>query len=170
LLASAFQKKPIVLGCHEFVLHGRSDDPYFGALGDNHEQEFLALCRKLVVEDAVCLDIGANIRIKTTHLSRHTRSGRVIAIEAGPRNAECLSVNVEANNLENVNVVNAAIDDRTTEVPFADNFAWGHVSTGQTPSRRKGATAPWHPSLRVVNFMRVRRGADHGLGTPSRRC
>jgi FkbM family methyltransferase len=125
---SAFQKKSVVLDGHEFVLHGRSDDAYFKVLGDNHEQEFLTLCRKLVTEDAVCLDIGANIGIKAMHLARHARSGRVIAAEAGQKNAECLSVNIEANNLKNVDVVNAAIGDRTTEVKFAQNSAWGHVS------------------------------------------
>jgi FkbM family methyltransferase len=59
----------------------------------------------------------------------------VIAVEAGQKNAECLSVNVEANNLKNVDVVNAAIGDRTTEVKFAEHCAWGHVSD-------KGATVP----------------------------
>ena len=128
---STFQKKPIVLDGHEFVLHGRSDDAYFNThVRDNHEPEFLALCRKLVAEDAVCLDIGANIGVKTLHLARHARSGRVIAVEAGQRNVECLSLNVKANNLKNVDVVSAAIGERTTEVKFIDNFAWGHVSDG----------------------------------------
>ena len=130
---STLQKKSIVLDGHEFVLHGRPEDPFFNTLGDNHDPEFLALCRKLVSEDAVCVDIGANIGIKTLHLARHARSGRVIAAEAGKKNAECLSVNVEANNLKNVDVVNAAIGDRTTEVKFAENFAWGHVSDEGTP-------------------------------------
>jgi len=105
------RKKSVVLDGHEFILHGRHDDAYFNnTLGDNHEPEFLALCRKLVTEDAVCLDIGANIGIKTLTLARHARSGR--AVEAGHRNAECLSVNVEANKLNNVDVVNAAISGR----------------------------------------------------------
>jgi FkbM family methyltransferase len=124
-----FQKKPIVLDGHEFVLHGRPDDAYFNALGDNHDPEFLALCRKLIAEDAVCLDIGANIGVKTLQLARHARNGRVIAIEAGQKNAECLSLNVEENNLTNVDVVQAAIGDRTTEVKFAENCAWGYVSS-----------------------------------------
>jgi hypothetical protein len=58
---SRFEKKSVVLDGHEFVLHGRSDDAYFKVLGDNHDQEFLALCRKLVTEDAVCLATSARI-------------------------------------------------------------------------------------------------------------
>lgn len=133
---STFQKKSIVLDGHEFVLHGRPDDArYFNVVGDNYEQEFSALCRKLVSQDAICLDIGANIGIKTLHLARHAKNGRVIAVEAAQKNAECLSFNVEANNLKNVDVVNAAIGDRTTEVKFCDDFAWGHVAN-------EGATVP----------------------------
>jgi FkbM family methyltransferase len=52
----------------------------------------------------------------------------VIAVEAGQKNAECLSINVKTNNLKNVDVVNAAIGDRTTEVKFVENFAWGYLS------------------------------------------
>jgi FkbM family methyltransferase len=74
-------------------------------------------------------------RHQDLHLARHARSGRVIAVEAGQKNAECLSVNVEANNLKNVDVVNAAIGDRTTDVKFAEHFAWGRVSD-------KGTTVP----------------------------
>ena len=102
---TVIQKKSVVLDGHEFVLHGRSDDAYFNHVRDNHDPEFLALCRKLVTEDAVCLDIGANIGVKTLHLARHARSGRVIAVEAGQKNVECLSLNVKANNLKNVDVV-----------------------------------------------------------------
>jgi predicted O-methyltransferase YrrM len=127
---TVIQKKPVVLDGHEFVLHGRSDDAYFNThVRDNHDPEFLALCRKLVTEDAVCLDIGANIGIKTLHLARHARGGRVVAVEAGQKNVECLSLNVKANNLKNVDVVSAAIGDRTTEVKFVDNFAWDMFQT-----------------------------------------
>ncbi len=129
------RKKSVVLEGHEFVFHGHPDDRYLDALGDNHDPEFLALCRRLVSRDAVCLDIGANIGVKTMYLSRHARRGRVIGVEAGRKNAECLSVNVKANNLKNVDVVHAAIGDRTTDVKFTENFAWGHVSD-------EGATVP----------------------------
>jgi FkbM family methyltransferase len=154
---STLHKKPIVLDGHEFVLHGRPDDTYFSNVGDNHDQEFLALCRKLVGEDAVCLDVGANIGIKTIYLARHAARGRVIAVEAGPKNAECLSVNVEANNLKNIDVVNAAIGDRSTQVKFAEYHAWGHIS------KNEGLTIPMmtiddlvsHFALDRIDFIKI---------------
>jgi FkbM family methyltransferase len=121
---------------HEFILHGLpGDDHYFADIGDNHDPKFFTVCHRFVAEDAVCIDIGANIGVKTLYLSRHANRGRVIAVEAGKKNSECLLANVEANGLKNVEVLNAAIGDRTGEVRFHEHFAFGHVSA-------EGATVP----------------------------
>jgi FkbM family methyltransferase len=133
LLDSKYQKKTVVLDGNKFVLYGLpGDDQYFANINDDHEPEFFTVCRRFVVEDSVCIDIGANIGVKTLQLSRHANRGRVIAVEAGKRISECLLANVEANGLKNVDVLNAAIGDRTIEVKFHENFGLGHVSAEGT--------------------------------------
>jgi FkbM family methyltransferase len=98
-----------------------------------HGPEGERLGRRFVAEDAVCLDISANIGVTAMHLSRHAHSGRVIAIEAGEKNAQCLRTNITVNGLTNVEVLNAAIGDRTTEVKFSEHFAFGHISSDGVP-------------------------------------
>jgi hypothetical protein len=133
LLNSKYQKKTVVLDGREFVLYGPPDDDhYFASIGDNYEPEFLTVCRRFVAEDAFCIDIGANIGVKTLHLSRHANRGRVIAVEAGQRNFECLLSNIEANALKNVEAINAAIGDCSGEVKFHEDSAFGQVSAEGT--------------------------------------
>ena len=125
----SFAVKNITIGGYKFALHGLSeDDPYFAGIGENAESEFYEICRGFVPEDSVCLDIGANIGLKTLFLSRHLSGGQVIAIEAAPKVGECLERNVAVNHARNVTVEHIAIGDRSGVTNFADTSAYGHIS------------------------------------------
>lgn len=122
--------KKVRLGRHEFAIQGlRDDDPYFAGLCENYELEFQGFCRRFLPSNANCIDIGANIGVKSLYLSRHARKGRVIAVEAAPNVFECLEANVAANEADNVECVRTAIGDRVGTVRFSESSAYGHISS-----------------------------------------
>ena len=124
-----FPSKPIILDNYKFELHGIStDDAYWNNIHDNFEPEFQRLCRQLIQPDYVCLDIGANIGVKTLFLSRHCPQGRVIAVEAGKLVADCLATNIAANGCSNVISHHAAAAGHDGILTFDEVSAWGHQS------------------------------------------
>jgi len=122
--------RTVRIGDRRFQLTGLDqNDPYFASIGDGYEEAFTTFCRRHLADDAVCLDIGANIGVKTMALSRAVPRGRVVALEPGPVIADVLDQNVEANELENVDVLRAAVGDRDGEVTFLPQSAYGHIAT-----------------------------------------
>jgi FkbM family methyltransferase len=120
--------KTLTLGAHVFAIHGIAvDDPYFRSLRDDFEPDFSQICRRFVREDSICLDVGANIGIKTLSLSRHVSAGCVIAIEPAPTVVPVLRRNIELNRAHNVVIEATAIGDFSGTVKFADASAYGHV-------------------------------------------
>jgi hypothetical protein len=76
-MSDRFTSKPITLDNHKLLLSGIStDDTYWKAIGDNFEPEFQRFCRRLIRPDYVCLDVGANIGVKSLFVS---------TLPAGPR-------------------------------------------------------------------------------------
>lgn len=125
----ALPTKSVRLDEYRFAVSGLSEnDPYFKSIGNNFEPEFQAFCRSFIREDAICIDIGANIGLKSLFLSRHARKGRVVAIEASPRVAKCLRENIAANAARNVECVQAAIGESVGSVRFAEISAYGHIA------------------------------------------
>jgi FkbM family methyltransferase len=121
--------KEILLGGHPLKIRGVSaDDGYFASITSDFEPEFCSLCSRLVLPDYVCIDVGANIGVKSLFLSRHCHRGQVVAIEAAPTVVQCLEANIAANNATNIRVEKTAVGDRKGSVSFTENSAWGHVS------------------------------------------
>ena len=128
--APARPRKAVKLERYKFVIHGLSEeDYYFDNVRDNFEPQFQMFCQQFVSEDAVCVDVGANIGIKSLYLSRHARKGRVVAIEAGPNVFKCLEMNVAANHASNIQCVQAAVGDRIGSVRFSESSAYGHIAS-----------------------------------------
>ncbi len=122
-----FPSKSIRLDDHRFNLHGiAADDHYWQQIQDDFEPEFQQLCRRLIQPDYVCVDIGANIGLKTLFLSRHCPQGRVIAIEAGKKVFDCLATNLSANGAHNATAVHTAVASSEGTIRFAEGSAWGH--------------------------------------------
>jgi FkbM family methyltransferase len=125
-MSHRFTSKPITLDNHKLLLSGIStDDTYWKAIGDNFEPEFQRFCRRLIRPDYVCLDVGANIGVKSLFLSRHCPQGRVIAVEAGKLVADCLAANIANNGCSNVVSHHAAAAGHDGTLTFHEFSAWG---------------------------------------------
>jgi FkbM family methyltransferase len=131
--------KKIQIADKIYPIAGLSEtDPYFSAITDDFEPDFHEFCRNFLQIDDVCLDIGANIGMKSLMLSQFVPNGRVIAIEAAPTVGEILTLNIKNSEAPNVTVSRCAISDTDGEVGFADNSAYGHISQGgvRVPGKR----------------------------------
>ncbi|MDR1043806.1 MAG: FkbM family methyltransferase [Candidatus Adiutrix sp.] len=104
------------------------DDPYFKGLTDNMNRDLDCILNAVVPDDAVCMDLGANIGVTTTLISRHTPKGKVISIEAGPNIYELLNANIAANHLANVVTDNVAVGREPGVVSFFEHSTGGHVT------------------------------------------
>jgi hypothetical protein len=66
-----FARKKIKLGLQKYNVVGLSeDDAYFRVLEDDFEPEFGKIIERVVHSDYVCMDIGANIGIKSLQLAQ----------------------------------------------------------------------------------------------------
>lgn len=125
-----YPKKNIILGNNAFVFYGLSlTDPYFTTLIDGFEPEFTMFCEYFLDENSICLDIGANIGVKSLVMANFARNGKVYALEAAPSVAKVLRLNVEKNRVSNVVVEEKAVGEKEQIVHFIDNSCWGHVDT-----------------------------------------
>jgi FkbM family methyltransferase len=112
-----------------FRVHGLSaEDRYFQMLRDDMEPEFVRFCRNFVRSDYICLDVGANIGLKSLIMAAQARNGQVIAIEPGPSIVPVLELNVRSNQAANITVEKSAIGERSGQVHFAEESAFGFVS------------------------------------------
>ena len=85
----------------------------------NHEPETIGFVMAALRPGDVFLDVGANVGYFTLAASRRVGSaGRVIAFEPVPRNLDYLDRHVALNSLSNVEVVRAAVSDRTGSTRF----------------------------------------------------
>jgi hypothetical protein len=118
-----------------FRIHGLSaDDRYFQGLHDNMEPEFARFCRSFVRANYVCLDVGANIGLKSLIIASQANDGQVIAIEPGPEVGKVLDLNVEGNYGTNIAIEKVAIGDHDGgTVRFHEDSAFGYV--GETGVR-----------------------------------
>jgi FkbM family methyltransferase len=124
-----FPFKDLTFSGDRFRIHGLSaDDPYFQMLHDNMEPEFTLFCRRYIRPDYVCLDVGANIGVKSLILAAHAPHGKVVAIEPGPSIGKLLELNVRTNQAANIAIERVAVGSQTgTTVRFVENSAFGFV-------------------------------------------
>jgi len=124
----SLKSKLVQLGMFKGLFHDISDDDlYFRNLHDQMEFEFPLITSMLIPSDGVCLDIGANIGIKTFVMAKQAKDGAVLAIEGSPRVYEALCLNIKNNELENVCAENVAVTEVTSTVRFVENSAWGYL-------------------------------------------
>lgn len=82
---------------------------------DTKENDFLHFL-KLFPQDALLLDVGANIGIMTVHMSQHANRGDVWAFEPIPENRKTLERVLKALNIKNVRVFDAALGNEKGEL------------------------------------------------------
>ncbi|WP_428376425.1 FkbM family methyltransferase [Lichenicoccus sp.] len=119
--------KQVTLSGHTFQIEGISaTDAYWQGLQNDYEPEFQSFCRQFIQSDYVCLDIGANIGVKTLFLSRHCPEGQVVSLEAGSRVAASLAHNIAGNGCNNAISYHAAAAGHDGTLTFEEVSAWGH--------------------------------------------
>jgi FkbM family methyltransferase len=100
-----------------------TDLSVFGAIEATGEWEadVCSLLADIVVEDAVIIDIGANIGAHTLSFAKLAHRGHVIAFEADPKNFSLLSGNVERlqSPFASITTVQSALWSERTDLNFA---------------------------------------------------
>ena len=98
-----------------------------------YESHFSRLIAKLVRPGMLAFDVGAHSGYFTLILSRLVgETGKVISFEPGPRSND-LRRHIELNNLSNVEVVGAAVSDRSGTAFFNDIDYFGQLSQKGRP-------------------------------------
>ena len=132
------------------------EDPYFRSIGDAFEPEFLELCRDLVRPDYTCIDVGANIGVKSIALARFAHRGQTLAVEAAPTVYELLEANIAASGERSIAGCHTALGDHDGTVAFEDASAYGHIAaTGTTVPCRTLGTLIRERGLARVDFIKI---------------
>lgn len=115
------------------VLHLNESAAYQIAINGVHEPPTLAALQRLLPDDGVLVDVGANIGFFAITLGCQKPRARVLAVEASPRVVEYLRHNIALNHADNVECVHRALmdsDERT--IPFYEasraQFGMGSIA------------------------------------------
>ena len=129
------------------------------------EPDETALIAKLIAEDAVCIDVGANVGYYTLLLASLAPRGQVHAFEPVPRNFDLLSKNVRLNGFENVILNRCAVGHRDDEMRFTNSEDGAYSSFLDTGRRAPSGTITVpartltsyceERSLNRIDFMKV---------------
>jgi FkbM family methyltransferase len=82
----------------------------------------------LLAPGARLLDLGAHLG--TVALPAAAKGAQVLAVEASPRNAACLTESAQRNGFGALVVRNVAVGDRTGQVRFREEGPYGRVAAG----------------------------------------
>jgi FkbM family methyltransferase len=78
------------------------------------------------------IDCGANIGLSVLYFKKLYPQAKIIAFEPNPETFKLLEINVQQNNLQDVQLINAAVSDSLTELEFYvndDNYPWSLSDT-----------------------------------------
>lgn len=112
------------------VLFGYQGDAYFEQINDHLYQSSVFVYElKRLPPGAVICDVGANIGTSAIYSAFVVPDSRVLSFEPSPRALACLKRAVDANNLANVEIVEAAVGARAGRVALAetDYLAGSHL-------------------------------------------
>jgi FkbM family methyltransferase len=98
--------------------------------------------RKLIQNDFIIYDIGANIGYYTVLFSQLSIKGKIIAFEPDSFNYEYLKKNKKLNDLSNVSLIFNGISSTISELLF-----YKDINTGRTSSVEQDA---WHPNATKI--------------------
>ncbi len=102
----------------KFLIADPTADSWYGQ-GD-YALPYINFLLRHMRPDEILLECGAHHGLFTVLLAKHLTAGRVVAVEAHPRNAEILRENLRINGLNNVEVVQKAIAGRPGMTYIAD--------------------------------------------------
>jgi FkbM family methyltransferase len=78
------------------------------------------------------IDCGANIGLSVLYFKKLYPQAKIIAFEPNPETFKLLEINVQQNNFQDVQVINAAVSDSDTELEFYvndDDYPWSLSDT-----------------------------------------
>lgn len=97
-------------------------------------------CRRYLRKNYVMIDVGANIGITSLIAGDYLSEGRMICIDASPRNCAALEKCLNSNGFENAIIVPVAVGSALGELQFNEAGAYGHVLTESVALGRSGIT------------------------------
>jgi FkbM family methyltransferase len=115
--------RQLLFGGREYEVCGRAEDPYFtGISPDDESHAFLRwVCTNSLKQDAVILDVGANIGITAIMFAATAPNGRVCCFEPSPSVYPCLLETIARNGLENCRAMPVALAAAAGAGSFFDN-------------------------------------------------
>jgi FkbM family methyltransferase len=119
----------VTLNRREFRLVGTHPE-YLAAFTDLSAHPLAGIVRRYLPHGAMIFDVGANIGVMALVMALTRPDCQVVAFEPLPTSCDCLRINLEANAVENVRVINAAVSDAPGELRLADNGPWSPVHEG----------------------------------------
>lgn len=142
--------KILQISGRECLIHGQPGDPFFDALAPACFEgmaaglygSFDSFCSRYLRPDYWMIDVGANIGITSLIAAAYLPEGKVVAVEASPRNCIALEANFRRNGLETAEVVPFAVGSAPGELEFNEAGAHGHVLTPSVALGRVGITVP----------------------------
>lgn len=96
------------------------------------EREYLEEIVSELNPDDILFDIGASVGLVSVIAAKRLRYGRVVSFEPDPENVQSLRGNYNANNLENVEIQNIAVADKTGKMTL-----YTDGSNGFSPSLKR---------------------------------
>lgn len=114
----------------------RSSDPadqYLKLIHGRFEPNLQTLCRRVLSDGAVAMDVGANIGATALIMSAFVGKGRVIAVEPGPKAFAALCENVRANGAGAVECHNVALSSDGGRTVFLEDSSFGHLDLDASP-------------------------------------
>ena len=118
-----FMKKKIAFDNKQITICGRAGDPYFDRLEINTSaNDFLIkIVNGWLKQDAVILDVGANVGVTSCIFSIKAPNGRIHSFEPSPETYGFLCETLASNNVENCTAYQYALGAKLGELQFYDN-------------------------------------------------
>jgi FkbM family methyltransferase len=86
---------------------------------------------KILNQDAIIIDIGANIGIATAYFKNKYPSVKLLAIEASPITYKYLVKNIQNNNFQNTEAINCFISNENSQIKFYHHISHPGGSFGE---------------------------------------
>jgi FkbM family methyltransferase len=83
-----------------------------------YEKKFILAWENLIGEDAIVLDIGANLGYYSLVAANKAKKGMVYAFEPSPHNRKSLKENLELNQVKNITILPWAVSNESGETKF----------------------------------------------------
>jgi FkbM family methyltransferase len=120
--------------------------------------------------DPAILDCGANIGMAVLYFKMRYPNCRIVAYEPNPRAFDCLRRNIQDNNLQHVEIINAGLSDKAGSLDFYVDEKNSLISS--LDKNRAGSSAIKVNLLKLSDMLRGRKfdfakidieGAEHGV-------